>query len=136
LDGFEASGEPAPASPFAEGEEEEEEVEEVEELEEVKDELCVPRLPLPEARRPFRDGVCPCWPRTTDENGAPARWACECPDATLPANVIAPAASESATASRKRVCAPKRRRRRLKLATDAPSAAMAGIREGSGMRRV
>lgn len=86
--------------------------------------------------RPCRDELGRWWPRTTDEKGAPALRPCECPGATLSANAIAPAASERATARRKSVCVPKTRRSRCKLATDAPSAAIAGIREGSGMRRV
>jgi len=107
-------------------------VEEEEDVEEEVEPWLVPAEPL----RLCREEVRRWWSRTTDENGAPALRACECPGATLSANVIAPAASESVTARRKRVCAPKRRRSCRKLATDAPSAAIAGIGEGSGMRRV
>jgi hypothetical protein len=77
------------------------------------------------------------WSSTTDENGEPFLRALECPDATVSLNATAPAATETATARSRSVCAPKRRRRRCrKLATAAPSARNAGIREGSGMRAV
>jgi hypothetical protein len=129
LDGFEASCVAAPAWPFDEDEEEEEGVKE-------EEELCVllPELPAEPFRRCEEARL--CWFKTTDENGAPALCPWECPGATLSANTTAPAATEMATARRNIVCAPNGRRRYRKLATDAPSAAIAGIREGSGMRGV
>jgi hypothetical protein len=127
--GFEANCEAEPASGLDGAYEEDDE----EEDEPVA--LLPPFEPLEAPCRPLREEARPAWSRTTDENGAPALCPWERPVEMLSPKVIAPAAVVRAIARRKSARG-RSSRRCLKLATDAPSVAIAGIGEGSGMRQV